>query len=49
MSDGRGRARAGYTLVAAFAALVVAGLLLGGFGQVLANGIVICLDCIGLI
>jgi hypothetical protein len=43
------RVRSAWVLAAVFATMLVAGLLLGGFGQVLANGIVICLDCIGLI
>ncbi len=43
------RVRAAWVLAALFATMLTAGLLFGGFGQVLANGIVICLDCIGLI
>ena len=43
------RARAAWVLAAFFVAMITAGLLLGGFAQVLANGIIICLDCIGLI
>ncbi len=49
MSRRLGSARVGYALVAGFALMILAGLLLGGFGKVVANGIVICLDCIGLI
>jgi len=41
--------RAPYILLAVFLVMLVTGLLLGGFGKVLANGAVICLDCIGLI
>jgi hypothetical protein len=40
---------ASYILLALFVTMLVAGLMWGGFGKVLANGIVICLDCIGLI
>lgn len=36
-------------LVATFTVLLAVGLLLGGYGKVMANAIVICLDCIGLI
>jgi hypothetical protein len=36
-------------LAAVFIIMLVTGLLLGGFGKVMVNGIVICLDCIGLI
>lgn len=43
------RAKAQYVLLAVLAGMLTAGLLLGGFGKVMANGIVICLDCIGLI
>lgn len=43
------RIGAGYVLTVVFLSMLLAGLLLGGFNQVLANGIVICLDCIGLI
>jgi hypothetical protein len=32
-----------------FVLLLVTGLMLGGFNKVLGNGVVICLDCIGLI
>jgi hypothetical protein len=31
-----------------FVLLLVTGLMLGGFDKVLGNGVVICLDCIGL-
>ena len=41
--------RTTYILLALFIAMLALGLLWGGFGKVLANGIVICLDCIGLI
>jgi len=44
-----GRIRAPYLLLAIFLVMLVTGLLLGGFGKVFINGIVICLDCIGLI
>jgi hypothetical protein len=43
------KAQASYILLALFATMLVAGLLWGGFAKVLAGGIVICLDCIGLI
>lgn len=36
-------------MLAVFVVMLVSGLILGGFGKVVANGIVICLDCIGLI
>ncbi len=49
MSDSFRKARAPYILLALFVTMLVAGLLWGGFGKVLAGGIVICLDCIGLI
>jgi len=42
-------AQVSYILLALFVTMLVAGLLWGGFGKVLAGGIVICLDCIGLI
>jgi hypothetical protein len=32
-----------------FVLMLVSGLMLGGFDRVLANGVIICLDCIGLI
>jgi len=41
--------QATYLLAVIFLSMFLAGLLSGGFGKVLANGIVICLDCIGLI
>lgn len=41
--------RAPYVLLVVFVVMLFTGLLLGGFGKVLVNGIVICLDCIGLI
>ncbi|MBN1288954.1 MAG: hypothetical protein JXA49_04880 [Actinobacteria bacterium] len=37
-----------YILLFLFVAMLSLGLSLGGFGKVLANGAVICLDCIGL-
>jgi len=43
------RMRAPYVLLVVFVVMLITGLLLGGFGKVLVNGIVICLDCIGLI
>ncbi|MHB8896542.1 MAG: hypothetical protein ACYC99_15375 [Candidatus Geothermincolia bacterium] len=43
------RTRAPYAVTLLFALMLVTGLMLGGFDKVLANGIVICLDCIGLI
>jgi hypothetical protein len=43
------RFKAPYVLAAVFIIMLVTGLLLGGFGKVMVNGIVICLDCIGLI
>jgi len=41
--------RAPYVLLVVFVVMLLTGLILGGFGKVLVNGIVICLDCIGLI
>lgn len=41
--------RAPYVLLVVFVVMLITGLLLGGFDKVLVNGIVICLDCIGLI
>jgi hypothetical protein len=41
--------RAPYLLALVFVLMLVTGLMLGGFDKVLGNGIVICLDCIGLI
>lgn len=38
-----------HVLLVLFATMVVLGLLWGGFGKVLANGILVCLDCIGII
>ena len=38
-----------YLLVAVFVTLLVVGLCLGGYGKVMSNAIVICLDCIGFI
>lgn len=49
MATWLGRIRAPYLLLAIFLVMLVTGLLLGGFGKVFINGIVICLDCIGLI
>lgn len=43
------RARAPYVLMLLFVLMLVSGLMLGGFDRVLANGVIICLDCIGLI
>lgn len=43
------RVVAAYLLVAVFVAMLTLGLTWGGFGKVLANGVIICLDCIGLI
>ncbi len=37
-----------YILLAMFAIMLTARLLWGGYGKVLAHGIVVCLDCIGL-
>lgn len=42
-------ARASYAIALVFILMLVTGLMLGGFDKVLGNGIVICLDCIGLI
>jgi hypothetical protein len=42
-------ARLQYVLLVVFVAMITVGLLWGGFGKVLTNGIAICLDCIGLI
>ena len=36
-------------LVLLFVLMLVSGLMLGGFDRVLANGVIICLNCIGLI
>jgi hypothetical protein len=41
--------RAPYVLLVVFVLMLITGLLLGGFGKVFVHGIVICLDCIGLI
>jgi hypothetical protein len=49
MTRSSGALKAGYLLLAVFAGMLILGLAWGGFSQVLANGIVICLDCIGLI
>ena len=43
------RMRAPYVLLVVFVVMLLTGLILGGLGKVLVNGIVICLDCIGLI
>ncbi len=43
------RARVSYVLLTFFVTILLLGLVWGGFGKVLANGIVVCLDCIGLI
>jgi hypothetical protein len=37
-----------YLLMALFAVMLIAGLLLGGFGPVLTNARIICHDCIGI-
>jgi hypothetical protein len=42
------RVRAPYILLALFVVMLTVGLVWGGFAKVLANGVVICLDCIGL-
>jgi hypothetical protein len=49
MADRLIRAKVPYVLLVLFVGMLVAGLAWGGFGKVMANGIVICLDCIGLI
>lgn len=49
MSPSPGALKAGYALLVVFAGMLALGLAWGGFATVLANGIVICLDCIGLI
>ncbi|MFH1149091.1 MAG: hypothetical protein V1748_01320 [Actinomycetota bacterium] len=49
MADRLIRAKASYLLLVLFVGMVLTGLAWGGFGKVMANGIVICLDCIGLI
>lgn len=41
--------KASYAIALVFILMLITGLMLGGFDKVLANGIVICLDCIGLI
>jgi hypothetical protein len=43
------RTKASYAIALVFVLMLVTGLMLGGFDKVLGNGIVICLDCIGLI
>jgi len=43
------RAGSTYILIAVFVTMLTLGLLWGGFGKVLTNGVFICLDCIGLI
>lgn len=43
------RIRPAYILIAFFTLVLVLGLVWGGFGKVMANAVVICLDCIGLI
>jgi len=43
------KVRISYLLLFFFVAIFALGLFWGGFSKVLANGIVICLDCIGLI
>lgn len=43
------RAGTTYALIAVLVAMLVLGLLWGGFDKVLANGVIICLECIGLI
>ena len=42
------QARAAWLLFAVFVTMTTLGLLWGGFGTVLTNGVAICLDCIGL-
>lgn len=42
------RAGAPYMLLAIFVVVMTVGLLWGGYGKVLAHGIVVCLDCLGL-
>lgn len=42
------RMRPVFVVLAVFLALLLAGVLWGGFGRVMAHGIVICLDCIGV-
>jgi len=41
--------KAPFLLALIFVTMLITGLMLSGFGHVMANGIVICLDCIGLI
>lgn len=43
------RAGGVYMLIAVLVTMLTLGLLWGGFGKVMVYGIVICLDCIGLI
>lgn len=43
------RLKTAYILMTLFALMIVVGLLWGGFGRVMTNAIVICLDCIGII
>ena len=43
------RAAASFVMLALFTVMLITGLVWGGFAKVLAYGIVICLDCIGLI
>lgn len=42
------RIKSSYILLVLFITLFSLGLAFGGFGKVLANGAVVCLDCIGL-
>lgn len=49
MSELLKRIEPAYILMALFTGMLALGLAYGGFGQVLSNGAVICLDCIGLI
>lgn len=42
------RIRLAYVVLFVFLSLLMAGVLLGGFGEVMANGVMICLDCLGL-
>jgi hypothetical protein len=44
-----GKIKPAYVLISVFITMVALGLVWGGFGEVLANGIFICLDCIGLV
>lgn len=43
-----GKLKPAYFLLAAAVTMLILGLAWGGFGEVLAHGALVCLDCIGL-